>query len=258
MRGTEPTTPEVLAGQLGLDAAGFNLVGSLTIARYDSLVSEAWREVGRGASARSALVVASGGRALFHAFSASPESTLSVDPVDTYTRRVVDGAAHSLGGAARAVYAFEKRGGVYADFIALAQASGLGAPGRLGLLLHPEFGPWLSIRAILLSEAEFPETPPLVDYAPCTGCSAPCAVACHGSAVSSGSAAFDVSACSATRASQSSRVSQTSRASQRGPDPGRDRPCALRCDARRACVVGPEHAYTATAEAHHMRHSLAS
>lgn len=43
MRGTEPPTPEALAGRLGLDEAGFNLVGSLAIPRYDSLVSEAWR-----------------------------------------------------------------------------------------------------------------------------------------------------------------------------------------------------------------------
>jgi hypothetical protein len=28
--------------------------------------------------------------------------------------------------------------------------------------------------------------------------------------------------------------------------------CALRCNARHACVVGPEHAYAAEAEAHHM------
>ncbi len=245
MRGTEPPTPEALAGQLGLDAAGFNLVGSLTIPRYDSLVSEAWRGAWKGAPARSALVVASGGRALFSAFAASPESTLPGDPLDAYTRRVVDRAADRLGGAARAIYAFEKRGGVYADFVALAEASGLGAPSRLGLLLHPKFGPWLSIRAILFAETEFPETPPRSDFAPCTGCPAPCATACHGRAVSAGSAAFDVSACRVTRASH---------AFQGGPD----RPCALRCDARRACVVGPDHAYTPTAEAHHMRSTPAS
>lgn len=109
---------------------------------------------------------------------------------------MVDRAAHRLGGAARSVYAFEKRGGVYADFVALAEASGLGAPSRLGLWLHPEFGPWMSIRAI-------------------------------------------------TRASH---------AFQGGPD----RPRALRCDARRACVVGPDHADTTTAEAHHLRSAPAS
>jgi hypothetical protein len=32
--------------------------------------------------------------------------------------------------------------------------------------------------------------------------------------------------------------------------------CRLRCDARRACVLGPEHAYPEAAEAHHMRSAL--
>ena len=32
-----------------------------------------------------------------------------------------------------------------------------------------------------------------------------------------------------------------------------DRGCRLACDARRACVVGPEHAYSVEQEAHHSR-----
>ena len=34
--------------------------------------------------------------------------------------------------------------------------------------------------------------------------------------------------------------------------------CATRCDARSACVVGPEHAYSAEQTAHHSRIRVAS
>jgi hypothetical protein len=187
------------------------------------------------------VVVASGGRALFDAFSSAPEAALSSDPVDAYTRRVVETAAGCLGGGALALFAFEQRGGVYADFVALGQAAGLGAPSRLGLLLHPEFGPWMSIRAVVLTEREVAETGPARGFDPCSGCPAPCVRACRGEAVPTAagvfdSARFDVAACCATRASE----------------PG----CRLRCDARRACVIGPDHAYSPAAETHHMRASF--
>ena len=51
-----------------------------------------------------------------------------------------------------------------------------------------------------------------------------------------GHSKIDVAACRVARASE----------------PG----CRLRCDARRACVIGPDHAYIPEAEAHHMRTSL--
>lgn len=219
------------AADLGLDRAGLALLGCLSRARYDALVPPAWRAAELLPEARSALVVASGGRALFAAFRASREAQLDADPLDAYTRRVVEAAAARLGAPARALFAFEQRGGGFADFVALGRAAGLGAPSRLGLLLHPVYGPWMSIRAVLLTSRSVPETPALRDFAPCDGCPAPCAEACHGSAV--GPARFDVEACAAARR--------------------REPACRLRCDARRACIVGPEHAYDADAEAHHMR-----
>jgi hypothetical protein len=228
------------------------LLGVLAATRYDALVPAAWGSPALRPGARAALVVASGGRALFAAFSAAPEASLarpkaaqrgeaersrtSSEPLDAYTVRVVEAAARCLGGGARALYAFEQRGGVYADFVALGQAAGLGAPSRLGLLLHPEFGPWMSIRALLLTDTEVAETGPARGFDPCLGCPAPCVRACHGEAVPVATRQFDVAACRATRASE----------------PG----CRLRCDARRACVIGPDHAYSPEAEAHHMRASL--
>jgi hypothetical protein len=212
------------------------LLGVLAVTRYDALVPTAWGSRALRPGARSALVVASGGRALFDAFSVAPEASLPSDPLDAYTRRVVGAAAARLGGGARALFAFEQRGGVYADFVALGQAAGLGAPSRLGLLLHPEFGPWMSIRALLLTEREVVETRPAPGFDPCGSCAAPCVRACRGAAVPTSGFRFDIAACGATRASE----------------PG----CRLRCDARRSCVIAPDQAYRPEAEAHHMRASL--
>ena len=214
-----------------LSAAGINLRGCLRVDRYDAGIPPAWRARSLLPSARSALVLAAGGRALFEAFRAAPEARRRGDPLDAYTRRVAEEVADRLAG--RALFAFERRGGAFADFVALGRAAGLGAPSRLGLLLHPEFGPWMSIRAVVLTVQELPETRPLAAFDPCRGCAAPCDRACRGAAVAG--ERFDIAGCAATR-----RVEAA---------------CRLRCDARRACVVGTEHRYADVAEAHHMRSS---
>jgi hypothetical protein len=214
-----------------LSEAGLNLFGVLSIARYDALVPAAWRAAAELPSARSAVLLAAAGRSLFAALGLAPEAGLAHDPLDHYTRRVVEAAVEPLAG--RALFAFERRGERYADFVALGRAAGLGAPSRLGLLLHPEYGPWMSLRALILLPLALPETPPCDDFEPCSGCPAPCSEACPGAALTA--AGFEIDRCAATRR----RV------------PG----CALKCDARRSCVLGSEHRYEDSAEAHHMRHA---
>jgi hypothetical protein len=227
-------TPDPLAGALGafLRAAGFNALGVLEASRYDSLVPPPFRLGLLFPLARSVLVLGSGGRALFDAFVRSPEASFTQDPLDAYTRRIADACAAWPGmGAARSLLATECRSGVFADFVALGRAAGLGAPSRLGLLVHPEFGPWLSLRALVLCERDLFPTRELERFAPCEGCPAPCADACHGEALAG--PRFDTAACLKTRL--------------------REPACKSRCDARRACVLGREHGYSERAEAHHMR-----
>jgi len=214
-----------------LDEAGLNLLGVLSVDRYDAEVPAAWRAAVVLPGAASAVLVGAGGTALFAALRRAPEARLARDPLDHYTRRHAEAAAERLAG--RALFAFEQRGERYADFVALGRAAGLGAPSRLGLLLHPEYGPWLSLRTLLLIPQALPETEALDGFDPCRGCPAPCAQACPGAALASGR--FDVGRCAATRRRE----------------PG----CGLRCDARRACVVGAAQRYDELAEAHHMRHA---
>jgi hypothetical protein len=228
--------PDPVAEALGafLCAAGFNALGVLGTGVYDALVPPPFRLPLLFPLARSVLVLGAGGRSLFDAFERSPEASFLPDPLDAYTRRIAHHAAAWPGlGAARALFASETRDGVFADFVALGHAAGLGAPSRLGLLVHPRYGPWLSLRALHLCERALVPTPALQGFAPCEGCPAPCADACHGRALAG--ARFDTAACRETRL--------------------REPACEVRCDARRACVLGREHRYRERAEAHHMRAS---
>jgi epoxyqueuosine reductase QueG len=213
------------------DGTGLNLFGVLSVERYEDEVPAAWRVGTILPAARSVVLVGAGGPALFAALERAPEARAEHAPFDRYTRRIAEDAAARLAG--RALFAFERRGERYADFVALGRAAGLGAPSRLGLLLHPEYGPWMSLRALLLVPRMLPETAPLDGFDPCDGCPAPCALACPGGALDAGR--FDIGRC----------------ADSRRREPG----CALKCDARRACVIGGEHRYDVRAEEHHMRHA---
>ncbi|MCA9771140.1 MAG: hypothetical protein KC466_01950, partial [Myxococcales bacterium] len=103
----------------------------------------------------------------------------------------------------------------------LALDAGLGVPSKLGLLIHPTWGPWLGLRAAVATDLDLSPTASLGAWNPCEGCPAPCAGACHGAAV--GPRGWDMRACVESKVS--------------------DDRCRGGCDARSACVVAPEHRY---------------
>lgn len=80
-------------------------------------------------------------------------------------------------------YQVERNGVFLKDAAILA---GLGVMGRNNLLITPDFGPRVRLRALLL-DADLPPTGPLVGFDPCTGCEAPCLVACPQEAFGGGS-----------------------------------------------------------------------
>ena len=210
--------------------AGLTLTGTLPIARYDALVPEPWQSARLAPGSRGALVVGNAGRALWERFVSSPERALGRDPLDAYTRRVLAESALLSDPPATIGFYADRRDGVYLPLVALAQRAGFGAPGRVGVLIHPVYGPWIAIRAVLLVAEELPFREP-ASFDPCTGCPAPCASACHGRVI--GSNGVDSAGCYQARLTLPA--------------------CATACDARRACVVGPEHAYSAEQTAHHAR-----
>lgn len=73
-----------------------------------------------------------------------------------------------------------EKGGVYLKDAAVA--AGLGRIGRNNLLITPQYGPRVRLRAIGLSAA-LPSSPPLEED-PCQGCGAPCRKACPRAAFS--------------------------------------------------------------------------
>jgi len=89
------------------------------------------------AACADAIVVASGGRALWDAFARGPSSTRSrIRSTRTRAasrrrpRQRLEPQASEDQRASRALFAFECRGGAYADFVELGRLAGLGAPSR--------------------------------------------------------------------------------------------------------------------------------
>lgn len=68
-----------------------------------------------------------------------------------------------------------ERGGVYLKDAAVF--AGLGVVGKNNLLLNPNWGPRVRLRAVLI-EGRLPSSAPLEDFSPCRRCSMPCRKAC--------------------------------------------------------------------------------
>jgi hypothetical protein len=232
--------------RLGLDpalvAAGLNVAALLAPSQYDALVPESWQARQLLPNAASVIVIGSGGDGFYWA--ARKARPGSVHPVDDYCAELVGRAADRLeaaGFATCAAFYWERRTrnggepGEFADFVALARAAGLGAASRLGMLLHPRYGPWFAIRALLLSERPAPvaanEAATADPFDPCPSCSAPCIAACPGNAVALRKK-FSGQRCAETRHKLAA--------------------CAARCDARLACPQGADYRYDPEALSHHM------
>jgi epoxyqueuosine reductase len=74
-----------------------------------------------------------------------------------------------------------------------AVLAGLGAIGRNNLLVTPQFGPKVRLRALYIDQVLQP-TGPLNDFTPCSGCIEPCLSACPVEAFAEG--AYQYSRCS--------------------------------------------------------------
>jgi hypothetical protein len=195
---------------------GLNHVGAITRARYDAIAPREWSCEALHASARSIVVVGSGGRAHWQAFLSHVER----DPVARLGR-----TSHPLDDFCRAVMpSLEGCRVIYPsmlsyDFMKLAELAGLGAPSELGTLVSARFGPWFGLRAAIFTPETLEDSP--VQNSLCDGCHAPCRAACPVGAVQP---TFDWRSC----------VDERLRAGST---------CRTRCHSRLACVIAPEHAY---------------
>ena len=172
------------------------------------------------------------GRVNWAAFAASPEAGDGrADPLDRWSRRVVDGLARRL--AARALFPFD--GPPWLPFQRWAQKAEPLHRSPLGMLIHPDWGLWHSWRGALgfREHVELPE--PDRRPSPCDDCKdKPCLTACPVTAFTR--AGYDVAACGAHLAAP---------AGQSCIEEG--------CAARLACPIGEAHRYAPEQSAFHMR-----
>lgn len=222
---------------------GLNLVAALAVTRYDAAVPEAARLGPIEPRARTVVVIGNGGGEFWSYYQRylklHPEHAARAHPLDDYTRALVnDELVTGLASRetyARALFPFVEEP-VHLRFMDLARLAGLGAPSLLGLLVHPEYGPWIALRAALLMELEFEAAGPALNFDPCPQCaSRACIAACPTAAVSL--AGWDAHGCADYRIAAPAA-------------------CAGACHARRACVLAPQARYPADELAYHQERSL--
>ena len=166
--------------------------------------------------AATVVIVGNAGPAMWAQFAESPERHLEVEPLNTWTRRVVTAANMSLD--ADVLYSFD--GPPYYPFQRWAQRAEPVWSSPIGILVHPEYGLWHGYRAALLFEERLALGTWVDTDSPCDTCvDRPCLNTCPVSAFTSDG--YDVARC----------VSHIS-------TPAGSDCISLGCRARRACPVG--------------------
>ncbi|MBI1817339.1 MAG: hypothetical protein HYR72_20390 [Deltaproteobacteria bacterium] len=264
----------IAAVRAALLPAGLNLVAALPVERYDRDVPERYRLRKRYPTSQSLIVIGNGGGPFWEGFrqhrdgrDAQPQ-TQEPNPLDCYAATIIERdvppVLASMGTAGRFLYPF-RFDEEPVSFIHLGALAGFGARSLLGVLVHPEYGPWIALRAALLLDVAI-ESTPVTPFDPCGTCAdKPCISACPGAAISE--RGWDVPACTAYRAGlpvhrrERQGEPRNAPALHSNPHPGGEGAevpgnCADRCHARWECIYGRAHRYPADALAYHQRRAL--
>tara|TARA_R110002096_G_scaffold59731_8_gene149520 strand:- start:2111 stop:2890 length:780 start_codon:yes stop_codon:yes gene_type:complete len=205
---------------------GLNLVGLVDAKRFDGCQPREQRTATVQRDCGTILVLGTAGRSLWLEFQRQGRQipqTMTEDQVDEL----------AVAGATSVVADLSQRGvrGKLVDarrprlnFEHLAEAAGFGIVSPVsGLLLHPEFGPWVRVRAAVLLPGQpfgaIADASMTDRFRPCCSCQKPCIAACP-SAVHDGFGNTDRGRCADNR--------------HRGG-------CESGCHSRMACPVGTEH-----------------
>jgi ferredoxin len=221
--------------------SGFNLSGICNIRSYNQSVPENYKIPATFPETGSIIIFGSGGKyfwEIFKNFQESPQGIFlknNSDPIDQYSEFIAERIREKfpdLNG--KYIFPFKKTD-LLIDFQKLAVCAGLGhfSP-IIKLVLHPVYGSWVSLRGTIITKQEYKPTGPLLTPVPCTDCSRPCLGACPVQAVTSEK--FDFHICATYR--------------------NQETDCQSHCHVRRACIIGPEHAYTNEEGLHRNKSSL--
>ena len=123
--------------------------------------------VGELADMRTIVLAGMAGRDGWDAFAASPEARDGADdPLDRWSRRVIERLARELGG--KALFPFG--GPPFLPFQRWAQRAESVHSSPIGLLIHPHYGLWHSYRGALGFREELAVPEPAAVPSPCVSC----------------------------------------------------------------------------------------
>jgi epoxyqueuosine reductase QueG len=224
-------------------AAGLNLCGLVDARRFDACQCPDWRASRLLPDVGTIVVLGSGGSAFWQRMVASQGEPLAphprYHPVQDYAMAQVRELAAMLQQHGTATAVVQPEAKATLNFVQLGEAVGFGTVSPvIHILIHPQFGPWVSLRAALLcaglpfgpvADASIART-----WQPCCNCSKPCVAGCPTN-VHDGSGNSDFHRCAVHR------------------DAGN---CDSGCSVRRACPVGAEYRYGPKEEAHRHAYSL--
>lgn len=184
--------------------------------------------------AATLVIIGNAGPAMWEAFRAVRGD--GTDPLDEWTRGVIDGVADTLG----AVAYFPFDGPPYLPFQKWAKRAEPVFDSPIGPLIHPEYGLWHGYRGALAFTRKLELPAPSTAAHPCEACAEkPCLTSCPVGALGQGF--YDVPACTM----------------HIGSDAGAD--CLQNaCLARRVCPVGRVYIQEPAQAAFHMTHFLRS
>jgi epoxyqueuosine reductase len=224
--------------QTQLAKVGLNLVGVADVAEFDRAQSLERRVRAHFPHCRAALLVGSGGSDFWARVCGATAGPAGREQLRACCEQV----------SQQLVEMFARRGlhaeVVFPDakpklnLVTLAEHAELGVVSPVsGWLLHPRFGPWLTISFALLFDA-----PPFVGQAPrtlaaafqpCAGCDQPCKSACPAGV--GGGSVIDMQRCAEHRHAGG---------------------CADACEMQRVCPQGAQHRFCAEEEAHRQQSRL--
>jgi len=183
------------------------------------------------------VLIGNAGSRMWDIFSVSPEyinDDGSGDPLDVWSRRVLEEAAAELG--AHAIFPFE--GPPYYPFQKWSMRAEQVWQSPIGPLLHPEFGLWHAYRGALLFPGAVDIEAPSSSPSPCETCAdQPCLRTCPVDAFSVGK--YDVPACARHIKSPEGQGCMNGG-------------CMARC----ACPLGQSYHYSSEHAYFHMHHFL--
>ncbi len=224
--------------------SGFNLTLKIKSSEYDLPLGETSSMESLFPQAKSVVLVGFAGNSFWEIFKDYIKENpgfknKSDDLIDNYTVLKFIEAAKILNSHKikyKSVFPFGKDAAEL-NFLKLGELAGAGVPSLLGILLHPIYGPWISLRGAFITNLELNEyDSPISKFSPCPACDKPCISACPANTIST--SGWDWKSCMKFRIS--------------------DETCASSCTSRRACPYGKTQQYSEEQIQYHHKFVLKS